>query len=61
MADIGEPTLKKMSTHLDQIVRDAQRDIPITLPDGTILIEAVQGLQTIIDDLEARVFKLENP
>lgn len=68
MAEKGEPRLAKMPSHLGQMVDESQKDIPITLPDATILIEAVKDLRTIIDAQSAlnanfaqRIFDLENP
>ncbi len=65
---MAEPQPRRLSTHLDQILEETQRDIPISLPDATILIEAVKDLRFIIDaqaaanaDFEARIFALENP
>lgn len=65
---MAEPRLKKIPAYIDQIVRESQKDIPISLPDATILIEAVQDLRAIIDaqavvnaDFEQRIFDLENP
>lgn len=65
---MAEPRLAKMPSHLEQMVEESQHDIPITLPDATVYIEAIKDLRGIIDtqavinaDLEARVFALENP
>lgn len=65
---MAEPKLPRLPTHLDQIIEETQRDIPISLPDATILIEAVKDLRAILDaqiatnaDFEQRIFDLENP
>jgi len=65
---VAEPELRRLPTHLDQILEETQRDIPISLPPATILIEAIKDLQDIIDaqaatnaDFEQRIFDLENP
>jgi len=65
---VAEPKLPRLPTHLDQIIEETQRDIPISLPDATILIEAVKDLRAILDaqiatnaDFEQRIFDLENP
>ena len=65
---MAEPKLQRLPTHLDQIIEETQRDIPISLPDATILIEAVKDLRAILDaqiatnaDFEQRIFDLENP
>jgi hypothetical protein len=58
---VAEPSPAKASSYLDQLIRESERDLPITLPPATILIEAVKDLQSTIDGLEARIFALENP
>ncbi len=65
---MAEPRLAKMPSHLEQMVEESQHDIPITLPDATVYIEAIKDLRSIIDaqaaanaDFEARIFKFENP
>ena len=65
---MAEPRLAKMPSHLSQMVEESQHDIPITLPDATVYIEAIKDLRTIIDaqaalnaSFEQRIFDLENP
>lgn len=56
---MAEPKLAKMPSHLEQIVEESQHDIPVTLPDATILIEAVKDLRAIIDQQNVRLAQLE--
>ncbi len=65
---MAEPRLAKMPSHLEQMVEESQHDIPITLPDATVYIEAIKDLRSIIDaqaalnaSFEQRIFDLENP
>ena len=65
---MAEPRLAKMPSHLGQMVEESQHDIPITLPDATVYIEAIKDLRSIIDaqaalnaSFEQRIFDLENP
>lgn len=65
---MAEPRLAKMPSHLSQMVEESQHDIPITLPDATVYIEAIKDLRATLDAqiatnaaFEARIFALENP
>ena len=68
MGEFNEPSPPPIHTYVDQLLRESERDIPVTLPPATILIEAIKDLQDIIDaqaatnaDFEQRIFDLENP
>jgi hypothetical protein len=61
VAEFPDKSPPAIPTYVDQLLRESERDIPVTLPPATILIEAVKDLQSTIDGLEARIFALENP
>ena len=57
----SEPSPPRIPTYLNQLIRESERDIPVALPDASLLIEAIKDLRAILDDQEARIFALENP
>lgn len=59
MAEFSEPSPPAIPTYLEQLVRESEKDTAIELPQGTIYIEAVKGLQDIIDQQNARLDQLE--
>lgn len=57
----AEPSPPKIFTYLGQLIRESEGDIPVALPDATLLIEAIKDLKATLDDFEQRIFDLENP
>ncbi len=66
--NVAEPNPPSIPTYLNQLIKESERDIPVALPDASLLIEAIKDLRGIIDaqaatnaDFEQRIFDLENP
>ncbi len=57
----AEPNPPRIPTYLNQLIRESERDIPVALPDASLLIEAIKDLKATLDDFEQRIFDLENP